>query len=97
MSAIEKLQTAKEKADSTQADRQNYAAYVDTMREHGWTDEDVAEYRKEVERIMKLGTDDEKQAARDFWRIKAEPGPEVGINARIRASIASEPMRRKAA
>ena len=97
MSAIEKLQTAKVKADSTQADRQNYAAYIDAMRECGWTDEDVAEYREEVERIMKFGTDDEKQAARDIWRIKAAPGPDAGINARIRASIASEQMRRKAA
>ena len=97
MSAIEKLQTAKIKADSTQADRQNYAAYVEAMREYGWTDEDVAEYRTEVERIMKSGTDEEKRDARYFWRIKAAPGPESGINARIRASIASEPMRRKAA
>lgn len=97
MSAIERLQTAKEKADSTQADRQNYAAYIDAMREHGWTEEDVSEYREEVERIMKSGTDDEKHAARDFWRIKAAPSPEAGINARIRASIASEQMRRKAA
>ena len=97
MSAIEKLQTAKVKADSTQADRQNYASYIDAMRDYGWTDEDVADYREEVERIMKSGTDEEKQAARDFWRIKAAPGPEVGINARIRASIASEPTRRKAA
>ena len=97
MSAIEKLQTAKAKADSTQSDRQNYAAYIDAMREYGWTEEDVSEYREEVERIMKSGTDDEKQAARDFWRIKAAPGPEAGINARIRASIASEPTRRKAA
>ena len=97
MSAIEKLQTAKVKADSTQADRQNYASYVDAMREHGWTEEDVFEYREEVERIMKSGTEDEKRAASDFWRIKAETWPEAGINARIRASIASEPMRRKAA
>ena len=97
MSAIEKLQTAKAKADSTQSDRQNYAAYVEAMREYGWTDEDVAEYRTEVERIMKSGTDEDKQSARDFWRIKAAPGPESGINARIRASIASEPTRRKAA
>lgn len=97
MSAIEKLQTAKVKADSTQADRQNYAAYVEAMRESGWADEDVSEYREEVERIMKSGTDEEKHAARDFWRIKAAPSPEAGINARIRASIASEQMRRKAA
>ena len=78
-------------------DRENYKAYVADRRENGWTDEDVAEYREEVERIMKSGTDDEKQAARDFWRIKAAHWPEAGINARIRASIASEPMRRKAA
>lgn len=90
MSAIEKLQTAKDKADSTQADRQNYAAYVDAMREYGWTDEDVAEYREEVERIMKSGTDDEKQAARDFWWMKAAPWREFGINARISASLAEE-------
>ena len=96
MSAIEKLQTAKANADSTQADRQNYAAYVEAMRESGWTDEDVAEYRTEVERIMRSGTDEEKRDASVFWRIKAAPGPEAGINARIRASIASEQMRRKA-
>ena len=78
-------------------DRENYKAYVADRRENGWTDEDVAEYRTEVERIMKSGTDEEKQSARDFWRIKAAPGPEAGINARIRASIASEQIGRKAA
>ena len=87
MSAIEKLQTAKVKADSTQADRQNYASYIDAMREHGWTEEDVAEYRTEVERIMKSGTDDEKAAASEFWALKAKQSQSSGINQRIRSSI----------
>ena len=91
MSAIEKLQTAKVKADSTQADRQNYASYVDAMRESGWTDEDVAEYREEVERIMKSGTEDEKRAASDFWRSETDYLRIAnGINNRIRASLAEE-------
>ena len=79
-------------------DRENYKAYVaDRVRFGGWSEVDVAEYRVAVADVMKNGTADEKQSARDFWMIKAAPGPEAGINARIRASIASEPMRRKAA
>lgn len=95
MSAIDKLKTAKDKADSTEADRQNYAAYVEAMREFGWTDDDVAEYRKEVERIMKSGTEDEKKSAREFWRSEVRSEPQRGINQRIRSSLVEE--KRKAA
>ena len=78
-------------------DRENYKAYVsDRVRFGGWSEVDVAEYRTEVERIMKSGTDEEKQVARDFWRIKAAPGPEAGINARIRAALAPDSLRRVA-
>ena len=89
MSAIEKLQTAKANADSTQADRQNYASYVDAMRECGWTDEDVSEYREEVERIMKFGTDEEKRDASVFWKTKIREitGSAAGCDARIKRSI----------
>ena len=76
-------------------DQANYAAYVEAMRELGWSDEDVAEYKAEVERIMRSGTDDEKAAAREFWALKTAAGSEHGINRRIRRSIAEE--KRKAA
>lgn len=90
MSAIEKLHDAKAKADQAQADRENYAAYVAKMREFGWTDDEVAEYRAEVERIMKFGTAEEKQAASDFWREKTDIGSAKGMNKRTQRSIAEE-------
>lgn len=87
---LERLKATKAKADSSEIDRSNYAAYVAGRMENGWTDADVAEYRAEVGRIMTSGTADEKAAAREFWAHKATANPETGINARIRASIAAE-------
>lgn len=87
MNALEKLKVAKFKADKSQIDRDNYAAYIaDRKQNGGWTDADVAEYRAEVERIMKRGTDDEKAAASEFWALKAKQSV-PDINARIRRSI----------
>ena len=95
MNALEKLKVAKFKADKSQIDRDNYAAYIaDRKQNGGWTDADVAEYRAEVERIMKRGTDDEKAAASEFWALKAKQSV-PDINARIRRSI--EQGRRMAA
>ena len=89
MGALLQLKAAKEKADKAQLDRANYAAYVADRKEHGgWTPDDVAEYRSEVERIMKSGTDDEKAAASEFWALKATGNSAIGINQRIRSSIA---------
>ncbi len=89
MGALLQLKAAKEKADKAQLDRANYAAYVADRKEHGgWTSEDVAEYRREVERIMKSGADDEKAAAREFLALKAAENSAIGINQRIRSSIA---------
>lgn len=73
MNALERLKAAKASADKSQIDRENYAAYITDRRMNGgWTQADVDEYRNEVERIMKAGTDDEKIAAREFWALKAE-------------------------
>jgi hypothetical protein len=70
-------------------DRENYAAYVQDRVESGWAPADVKEYRDEVKRIMKSGTDDEKAAASEFWAHKREQmiGSAKGINERIRADI----------
>lgn len=95
MNALEKLKVAKFKADKSQIDRDNYAAYIaDRKQNGGWTAADVAEYRAEVERIMKSGTDDEKAAASEFWALKAKQSV-PDINARIHRSI--EQGRRMAA
>ena len=95
MNALEKLKVAKFKADKSQVDRDNYAAYIADRKENGgWTAADVAEYRTEVERIMKSGTDDEKAAASEFWALKSKQSA-PNINARIRSSI--EQGRRMAA
>ena len=95
MNALEKLKAAKFKADKSQIDRDNYAAYIADRKENGgWTQADVVEYRGEVERIMKSGTDDEKAAASEFWALKAKQSV-PDINARIRRSI--EQGRRMAA
>ena len=96
MNALERLKAVKSQADKAQQDRDNYAAYIADRKEYGgWTSADVAEYRAEVERIMKSGTDDEKVAASEFWAEKAKQSPAVGINARIHQSI--EQGRRMAA
>lgn len=88
MNALERLKAVKSQADKAQQDRDNYAAYVADRKENGgWTAADVAEYRAEVERIMKSGTDDEKAAASEFWAEKAKQSQAAGINARIRRSI----------
>jgi len=89
---LEKLRAAKDRADSSEIDRKNYAAYIADRIENGWSAEDVAEYKAEVGRIMTEGTDDEKAAAREFWAHKRHRNPEVGINERIRASIAAEKL-----
>lgn len=90
MNAITKLFEVKKAADAQQADRENYKAYVqDRIDNGGWTDVDVSEYRSEVERIMKSGTDDEKQAASEFWRGKVNRSA-IGINARIRRTLLAE-------
>ena len=98
MNALEKLKVAKFKADKSQVDRDNYAAYIADRKESGeWTQADCAEYRAEVERIMKAGTDDEKAAASEFWALKVDNNAAHGINARIRQSLSADPLRRAAA
>lgn len=87
MSAIELLKIAKQKSDNLQTDRDNYAAFVAAMVEYGWSDADVSEYKLEVGRIMKHGTDEEKLAASQFWSNFVGSNPASGINARIRDSI----------
>ncbi len=87
MNALERLKAVKSQADKAQQDRDNYAAYIADRKENGgWTAADVAEYRAEVERIMKSGTDDEKAAASEFWALKSKQSA-PNINARIRRSI----------
>ena len=93
--SLSRLHSAKEKADKGQLSRRNFEAYVTSMTEFGWSEADVAEYKAEVERIMRSGTDDEKAAAREFWAEKASGNPAVGVNQRISRSIADE--KRKAA
>ena len=91
MNALEKLKVAKLKADKSQVDRDNYAAYIADRKENGgWTQADVVEYRGEVERIMKSGTDDEKAAASEFWALKAGSNAAHGANSSIRQSLASD-------
>ena len=88
MNALERLKAVKSQADKAQQDRDNYAAYIADRKENGgWTASDVAEYRAEVERIMKSGTDDEKAAASEFWAMKAKQSQSSGINDRIRSSL----------
>lgn len=91
MSALVNLQSSKASADKVQTDRDNYTAYIESMREYGWTEEDVSEYRVEIERIMKSGTDDEKRAASEFWMAETDHLRIAnGINNRIRASLAQK-------
>lgn len=87
---IERLKATKAKADGTQDDRDNYAAYVADRKANGWSDADVSEYREEVSRIMQDGTADEKLAARQFWSHKRTADTSAGINERIRARIAAD-------
>lgn len=95
--ALTRLQSTRAAAERTQSDRALYAAAVEAFEASGWWSEsDMAEYRDIAARIMKSGTDEEKQAARDFWTDRAGDGQRaIGINQRIRADI--ETADRKAA
>ena len=91
-----------EKRAQVEADRDGYAIAVQGFRESGWWSEaELAEYAKDAGRMMKEGSAAEKLAASEFWAAKAaentSKGP-VGINERIRASIAQgkEEMKRAA-
>jgi hypothetical protein len=90
--ALARLRAAKERADSDEQTKANYDAYLaDRVANGGWTNADFAEYRREANRIMDEGTEEEKTAAREFWASKAaEIGPEVGAHNRICARIAQE-------
>ena len=82
-----------ETVTANDTNRANYSAYVADRRANGWTDEHVAEYAQEVGRIMKTGTMDERLAASEFWASKAAGNSSngtMGINARIRSSIAQK-------
>lgn len=72
-------------------DQQNYKSYVaDRVAHGGWSPADVSEYRSAVAVLMRSGTEDEKQSAREFWRLKAAEATyssASGINQRIRFSL----------
>lgn len=68
---LDRLRAVKTKADDKANDRENYAAYVADRIDTGWSSADVDEYRSEVGRIMASGTAEEKEAACEFWRLKA--------------------------
>lgn len=53
-------------------DMSNAAAYVADRIASGWTPADVADYRAEVARINKSGTEDEQRAAEEFWSAKEQ-------------------------
>lgn len=89
---VEKLRAIRQAADSTDMTRRNFSAYIANRAAVGvWSDADIAEYREEVGRIMAGGSNDEKNAAREFWELKAAEiiAEASGINARIRAAIAN--------
>ena len=86
---MNRLASAKGRADATKRVRHDYRAYVaDRVENGGWSERDVDEYRAEVGRIMERGTDDEQVAAREFWAAKAGGAiSAIGINDRIAARI----------
>ena len=86
--ALARLQGAKEKADQAAADRALYAAAVRMFEASGWwSSAQLLAYRELVAQLMRSGSDDEKQAAREFW-IDRAGNSALGINARIRESLA---------
>ena len=89
MSAADTLRALAGKKANIDVNRANYQSYVTDRIESGcWTTEDVDEYRREVERIMQRGTEDEQAAAREFWAAKAVCAiPAIGVNDRIKARI----------
>ena len=82
---LDRLQGAKEKADQAQADRALYAAAVRIFEASGWwSSAQLFAYRELVAQLMRTGSDDEKQAAREFWTDRVGGNAALGINARIR-------------
>ena len=88
--ALARLQGAKEKADQAAADRALYAAAVRMFEASGWwSSAQLLAYRELVAQLMRSGSDDEKQAAREFWTERGGGNSALGINARIREANAT--------
>lgn len=66
------LETLNEKANQQAEDRANYRKTIDVFREEGWTEQDIAEYREIVAGIMSGQDEKAKEAARKYWKFKAE-------------------------
>ena len=72
-------------AARSMTDRELYLSAVSVFKASGyWSDGDLMEYRDTVKKIMSDGSDDDKEAAVEFWR-SLNAKPEIGINGRIRA------------
>lgn len=85
-SPLDRLRNVKQAANEADETRELYSRFVSTMREQGWTDEDVQEYADGVRVLM--GKDDQaalnlfpadlystaeeaRQSARTMWRKAA--------------------------
>ena len=88
MTPAEQLRALAESKGDAEIDRALFSNVMAQFRAQGWTEHELAEYRSVVGDLMRTGSDDEKQAAREFW---AERGwnSALGINARIRESNAT--------
>lgn len=58
---LERLMSAKVKADSDDAARRNYQSFINAMRSEGWTESDINEYADNIKVLM--GSDDDKAMA----------------------------------
>lgn len=69
LSALENLNG---KANQQAEDRKNYRKTIEVFREEGWTEQDIEEYREVVAGIMSGRDEEAKEAARKYWKFKAE-------------------------
>jgi hypothetical protein len=89
--ALARLQGVKEKSDQEQVDRALYAAVMQAFEASGWwSSEQLLAYRALVAQLMRAGSADDKQAAREFWADRAGGNAALGINARMRERLAHE-------
>lgn len=83
---LDRLRNVKEKADSTDSDRRNYARFISDMGEFGkWSEEDVSWYADQIKTLMSgddsaamalfpagiyQSANEAREGARNFWKSR---------------------------
>ena len=94
LSVIDKINSMKSNKGGLDESRQLFSDCMAIFVAEGWSANELAEYRAFVAELMRTGSEEDKQAARDYWSSRVagsllHANPADGINERIRADLKS--------